>query len=201
MVEKKRYIIKRIFFKGGGNKITEINFFNELKKLRKISLEETKESENNDFLGMEESLKKEIKRGNLLLYEKIDKLETEIKSLNLENEMLKKDLFREKKEKQDFLNTIFQILDTQLSIDNIINIELLEKKQEKLKLIKKKITGILKYISLEETTKVGDKFNHIYHECVNNYSQEKEEYIIKEIVTQGYIRDGKVIKVAKVVIE
>ena len=38
----------------GGNKITEINFFNELKKLRKISLEETKESENNDFLGMEE---------------------------------------------------------------------------------------------------------------------------------------------------
>jgi len=34
---------------------------------------------------------------------------------------LKKDLFREKKEKQDFLNTIFQILDTQLSIDNIIN--------------------------------------------------------------------------------
>ena len=57
---------------------------------------------------MEESLKKEIKRGNLILYEKIDKLETEIKSLNLENEMLKKDLFREKKEKQDFLNTIFQ---------------------------------------------------------------------------------------------
>ena len=65
---------------------------------------------------MEESLKKEIKRGNLILYEKIDKLETEIKSLNLENEMLKKYLFREKKEKQDFLNTIFQILDTQLSI-------------------------------------------------------------------------------------
>ena len=122
---------------------------------------------------MEESLKKEIKRGNLLLYEKIDKLETEIKSLNLENEMLKKDLFREKKEKQDFLNTIFQILDTQLSIDNIINTELLEEKQEKLKLIKKKITGILKCISVEETTKVGDKFNHIYHECVNNYNQEK----------------------------
>lgn len=51
---------------------------------------------------MEESLKKEIKRGNLLLYEKIDKLETEIKSLNLENEMLKKDLFREKKKKTRF---------------------------------------------------------------------------------------------------
>ena len=51
---------------------------------------------------MEESLKKEIKRGNLILYEKIDKLETEIKSLNLENEMLKKDLFKEKKRKARF---------------------------------------------------------------------------------------------------
>lgn len=115
--------------------------------------------------------------------------------------MLKKDLFREKKEKQDFLKTIFQILDTQLSIDNIVNEELSDEKKDKLKLIKKKIIGILKHISLEETAKVGDKFNHIYHECVNSYNQEKEEYIIKEIVTQGYIRDGKVIRVAKVIIE
>ena len=56
--------------------------------------------------------------------------------------MLKKDLFREKKEKQDFLNTIFQILDTQLSIENILNEELSEGKKEQLKLIKKKIKGI-----------------------------------------------------------
>ena len=131
--KKKRYIIRRILFlRGGGNKITEINFFDELKKIKKISLEEVTEIENNDFSGIEESLKKEIKRGNLILYEKIDKLETEIKSLNLENEMLKKDLFREKKEKQDFLNTIFQILDTQLSIDNIIDEELSEGKKQQI---------------------------------------------------------------------
>ncbi|MHB9297361.1 nucleotide exchange factor GrpE [Fusobacterium polymorphum] len=179
----------------------EINFFDELKKFKKISLEKVTEIENSDFSGIEESLKREIKRGNLILYEKIDKLETEIKSLNLENEKLKKDLFREKKEKQDFLNTIFQILDTQLSIDNIINEELSKEKQEKFKLTKKKIKGILNYISVEETAKIGERFNHIYHECINSYNQEKEEYIIKEIVTQGYIRDGKVIRVAKVVIE
>ena len=101
--KKKRYIIRRILFlRGGGNKITEINFFDELKKFKKISLEEVTEIENNDFSGIEESLKKEIKRGNLILYEKIDKLETEIKSLNLENEMLKKDLFREKKKSRIF---------------------------------------------------------------------------------------------------
>lgn len=200
--KKKRYIIRRILFlKGGGNKITEINFFDELKKFKKISLEEATEIENSDFSGMEESLKKEIKRGNLILYEKIDKLETEIKSLNLENEMLKKDLFREKKEKQDFLNTIFQILDTQLSIENILNEELSEGKKEQLKLIKKKIKGILNYISVEETAKIGEKFNHIYHECIHSYNQEKDEYTIKEILTQGYVKDGKVIRVAKVVIE
>jgi len=181
--------------------VIEINFFDELKKFKKISLEKVTEIENSDFSGIEESLKREIKRGNLILYEKIDKLETEIKSLNLENEKLKKDLFREKKEKQDFLNTIFQILDTQLSIDNIINEELSKEKQEKFKLTKKKIKGILNYISVEETAKIGERFNHIYHECINSYNQEKEEYIIKEIVTQGYIRDGKVIRVAKVVIE
>ena len=200
--KKKRYIIRCILFlRGGGNKITEINFFDELKKFKKISLEEVTEIENNDFLGIEESLKKEIKRGNLILYEKIDKLETEIKSLNLENEMLKKDLFREKKEKQDFLNTIFQILDTQLSIDNIIDEELSEGKKQQLKLIKKKIKGILNYISVEETAKIGEKFNHIYHESINSHNQEKDEYIIREIIAQGYIRDGKVIRVAKVVIE
>ena len=200
--KKKRYIIRRILFlRGGGNKITEINFFDELKKFKKISLEEVTEIENNDFSGIEESLKKEIKRGNLILYEKIDKLETEIKSLNLENEMLKKDLFREKKEKQDFLNTIFQILDTQLSIDNIIDEELSEGKKQQLKLIKKKIKGILNYISVEETAKIGEKFKHIYHESINSHNQEKDEYIIREIIAQGYIRDGKVIRVAKVVIE
>ena len=115
--------------------------------------------------------------------------------------MLKKDLFREKKEKQDFLNTIFQILDTQLSIDNIIDEELSEGKKQQLKLIKKKIKGILNYISVEETAKIGEKYNHNYHESINSHNQEKDEYIIREIIAQGYIRDGKVIRVAKVVIE
>lgn len=178
-----------------------MDFKNELKKFTSISFD----NENNniinndekDFEKVENSLKTEIRKSNLILSQKIDSLQNEIKNLNLENDELKKDLFRTNKEIKNLTNTLFDILDVYLGINNLKN----EENKEILELMIKKVNSILKKNKIIETAHVGDVFDYNYHEILNENLIEKDKYIITNIISQGYIKDGHVIKIAKVIVE
>lgn len=146
---------------------------------------------------IETSLKTEIRKSSLILQNKLDTLKNEISNLNLENEDLKKQLFRNKRELDNAINLLFKSIDIFLPLNNLLD----ENNQEILDLMKKKLDGLLKKSNIEETAQIGNSFNYKYHEILNENLNEKENYIIKTIISQGYIRDGQIIRIAKVIVE
>ncbi|SJZ83561.1 Molecular chaperone GrpE (heat shock protein) [Cetobacterium ceti] len=154
-------------------------------------------SDSNDINQVENSLKIEIRKSSLILQNKLDNLQKEILNLNLENEELKKQIFRLNRELGKMNNLLFESIDIYMPL-NILMKESRDK--EIIQLMKKKLEGLLRKNNLEETAKIGEAFNHNYHEILNEELEKKENYIIKEIISQGYIKDGKTIRIAKVVV-
>lgn len=177
-----------------------MNFFEELKKVqfKEISLEENIESTNSDMERIESSIKTEIKKSNLILQKKFDTLEKEISNLNLENDTLKKELFKTERERKDLVEILFDILDVYFPLDNLV-----EDKDIKAmtNLMRKKVLNILRKMKIEETTKIGDSFNYVYHETLNTSLDESKVYMVKSIISQGYIKEGKILRIAKVIVE
>ncbi|MBP6282107.1 MAG: nucleotide exchange factor GrpE [Leptotrichiaceae bacterium] len=147
---------------------------------------------------IENSLKTEIRKSSLILQNKLDILQKEISNLNLENEELKKQIFRNNRELQKTTNLLFESIDIYLPLYSLFKDP---EERKVIELMKKKLDGVLRKNNLEETSKIGEKFNHNCHEILNEDLEKKESYIVKEIVSQGYIREGKVIRTAKVIVE
>lgn len=176
-----------------------MNFLEELKKIKYKELSPEENIEFNSDVGkIESSIKTEIKKSNLILQKKFDNLEKEISNLNLENDTLKKDLFKSEREKKDLKESLFEILDIYFPLNNLV-------KDNEIKitidLMKKKALNILRKMKIEETTNIGDPFNYIYHETLNTSLDENKTYIVKSIISQGYIKEGKILKIAKVIVE
>lgn len=176
-----------------------MNFLEELKKIKykELSIEENIEF-SNDVGKIESSIKTEIKKSNLILQKKFDNLEKEINNLNLENDTLKKDLFKSEREKKDLRENLFEILDIYFPLNNLVKDS---ETKITIDLMKKKALNILRKMKIEETTNVGDPFNYVYHEALNTSLDKNKIYIIKSIVSQGYIKEGRILKVAKVIVE
>ena len=68
-------------------------------------------------------------------------------------------------------------------------------------LMRKKTLNILRKMKIEETTKIGDSFNYMYHETLNTSLDESKVYMVKSIISQGYAKEGKILRVAKVIVE
>lgn len=65
--------------------------------------------------------------------------------------------------------------------------------------IRKQLEQIITEMGAEEYGKVGDKFDPMFHEAVEDLCKaEAGEKIVKEVVCTGYKLGGKVIRVAKV---
>ncbi|MBM6875341.1 nucleotide exchange factor GrpE [Fusobacterium mortiferum] len=177
-----------------------MNFFEELKKVqfKEISLEENIESNDSNIERIETSIKTEIKKSNLILQKKFDNLEKEVNNLNLENDTLKKELFKTERERKELEASLFDILDVYFPLDNLV-----EDKDIKImtNLMRKKTLNILRKMKIEETTKIGDSFNYMYHETLNTSLDESKVYMVKSIISQGYAKEGKILRVAKVIVE
>lgn len=175
-----------------------MNFLEELKKIKYKELRE-EEFESNDEVGkIESSIKTEIKKSNLILQKKFDNLEKEINNLNLENDTLKKDLFKSDREKKDLRENLFEILDIYFPLNGLVKDT---DTKIMVDLMKKKVLNLLRKMKIEETTNIGDPFNYIYHEALNTSLDESKIYLVKSIISQGYIKEGKILKIAKVIIE
>ena len=177
-----------------------MNFFEELKKVqfKEISLEENIESNDSNIERIENYIKTEIKKSNLILQKKFDNLEKEVNNLNLENDTLKKELFKTERERKELEASLFDILDVYFPLDNLV-----EDKDIKImtNLMRKKTLNILRKMKIEETTKIGDSFNYMYHETLNTSLDESKVYMVKSIISQGYAEEGKILRVAKVIVE
>lgn len=177
-----------------------MNFFEELKKVefKEISLEENIKFNDNDMERIESSIKTEIKKSNLILQKKFDNLEKEINNLNLENDTLRKELFKSGRERKDLAENLFDILDVYFPLNNLIEDKEMKTMTD---LMRKKVLNILRKMKIEETTKIGDSFNYVYHETLNTSLDASKIYIVKSIISQGYIKEGKVLRIAKVIVE
>lgn len=172
-------------------------------KLKNFSEESIKNKINEDLKSrdisqVESSIKNEIRKSSLILQNKIDSLQEEISNLNLENEELKKQLFRSNRELEKITNLLFSSIDIYIPLEVLLNES---KEREIIKLMEKKLDGLLQKNNLEKTAKIGEKFDHKYHEVLNENLEKKDVYTIKTVVSQGYIKEGKIIKTAKVTVE
>lgn len=181
-----------------------INFQEELMKFKeKVFSEEFQENEektsdSNDISKIENSLKTEIRKSSLILQSKLDNLQNEVSNLNLENEDLKKQIFRSNRELEKVTTLLFESIDVYVPLNDILK----DSEEKKIaELMKRKLDGLLRKNNLEETAKIGGRFNHNYHEILNEELEKKESYIIKNIISQGYIKDGKAVRIAKVIVE
>lgn len=207
LTKKKKTVQFRLEIKEKNEEIRRIimDFQKELLKFKeKKFLEKTKENEEigssnvTDVSQIENSLKTEIRKSSLILQSKLDNLQNEISNLNLENEDLKKQLFRNGRELEKTGNLLFETIDIYAPLNGILKGT---EDKEVVELMKRKLDGLLRKNNLEETAKIGEKFNHNYHEILNEELEEKESHIIKTIISQGYLKEGKVIRIAKVIVE
>ena len=148
-----------------------MNFLEELKKIKYKELSPEENIEFNSDVGkIESSIKTEIKKSNLILQKKFDNLEKEINNLNLENDTLKKELFKSEREKKDLKESLFEILDIYFPLNNLV-------KDTEIKitidLMKKKALNILRKMKIEETTNIGDPFNSFNLNLSSNSSSIK----------------------------
>lgn len=178
-----------------------MDFFEELSKIKfkELSDDENIIFDENDNLGkIESSIKIEIKKSNLILQKKFDNLEKEINNLNLENDSLKKQIFKSERERKDLTDNLFEVLDVYFPLENLIKNE---NDKTMIILMRKKVLNILSKMKIEPTTNIGDLFNYVYHEALNTSLSEQKIYTVKSIISQGYIKEGKVLRVAKVIVE
>ncbi len=178
-----------------------MDFFEELSKIKfkELSDDENIIFDENDDLGkIESSIKIEIKKSNLILQKKFDNLEKEINNLNLENDSLKKQIFKSERERKDLTDNLFEVLDVYFPLENLIKNE---NDKTMIILMRKKVLNILSKMKIEPTTNIGDLFNYVYHEALNTSLSEQKIYTVKSIISQGYIKEGKVLRVAKVIVE
>lgn len=160
------------------------------------------------------------------LEEKINKLEEELEKVKKQaKEYLEgwkrakadylnreREIQREREEwiKLANLNLILEILPIYENFNQAL--EYKDKNEDFLKgieQIKKQFDDLFKKLKLEKIKTVGEKFNPEFHEVVARETTEEmindkkpiaDEIIVKE-VSPGYTLDGKVIKVAKVIIK
>lgn len=178
---------------------TDMNIKEELKKFSQQFLdEEIVDSSEENFVEIEQNLKKEIKKGTLFVQSEISQLKNEIQKSNNEAEDLKKENFvlnKELKKKNQLLINILQnyfIIDTfELNEDNKLTKELIIKKEKYL----------LSKDGIEPLAEIGQEFNPKYHEVVNKDIEKKESYIIDKILEQGYRENTDILKYAKVIIK
>ena len=158
--------------------------------------------------------------------EKTESLEKEIEQLknklkeceNLKDQYLKSwqrsraDFLNYKKEEKERMEEVSKIAKIKLILKILPildNFEIAEKSlPEKLKndqnikgflLIKKQILDFLKLEGVKEIKSVGEKFNPIFHEAVEEVEdKEKESGIIIEEVQKGYKMGEKILRPAKV---
>jgi len=64
--------------------------------------------------------------------------------------------------------------------------------------VKKQLADILSKNGLKEIKSIGEKFNHEFHEAVEQAESDKEGGIIIEEVQKGYSLNGKILRPAKV---
>ena len=180
-----------------------MNLYEELKKFSYKELSEENSTANSnsgdcDLAKTENSLKLEIRKSNLMIQDKLRVLTDEIKQLNLQNDDLKKEVFRTNRELKNTKTCLFDILDVYCSLETSLTNE---EDVRIVELMQKKAENYLAKLGIEETAKLGGIFNYKYHEAANENELEKgKEYIIKQIIAQGYIQGGQIIKIAKVIV-
>lgn len=64
----------------------------------------------------------------------------------------------------------------------------------------KQFLGVLKELGVEKIAAVGEQYNPEFHEVVLTESSDKVEDTILKEVQSGYLLDGKVVRVAQVII-
>ena len=176
-----------------------MNFSEELKKYTEKNLD-GKGLENIYKVGdIEKTLKQEIRKGNLILQSKIENLQNEISNLNLENDDLKKEVFRKKRECDKQLELMINIIDA-YSIQNSLD-SVNENEKSKLELAEKKIKTLLQRENIDPIAEVEREFDPRFHVGINDVAVKKEIYTISEVVQQGYVKDGKILREAKVIIK
>lgn len=181
-------------YKGGNMDIKK-----EIKNLAEKILDEKKEIiENISLNDIEKNLKKEIKKGNLVLQNEMDSLKNEIEKSNKEAENLKKEnykLIKDLKKRNQLLINILQ----NYSVINTLSLSKDDK--DKIKLVLEKENYLLTKESIETLAKIGEVFNPKYHEVLNSTIEKKESYIIEKVIEQGYKENGEILKYAKVIVK
>lgn len=155
---------------------------------------------------IEKKLSRELKKGNLMIQGKIDKLSESLLEKETEVNDLKKSEFRLKREVEN-LNR--EILNTRVFLSEILNsysfinsfTSLNNEEAHKLSLLDKKIAKLIENIDFNKTARVSENYNLKYHEAINKITEEKEYYVIEEILEQGYVVNGEIINIAKVKIK
>lgn len=175
-----------------------MDFKKELLKFKdkNLNFDNKQTEENSSVIGKE--IRKEIKKGTMLVQAEISSLKGNIEKLNLESESLKETVFKLKKQLKNKNTLILQIL----SNNQVINhLELDNDNKEKLHLMLEKEEYILNKVGINLLVKVGMSYNPKYHEAMNRDVEEKEIYYVEKVVEQGYLEDGKILKQAKVIIK
>lgn len=173
------------------------------------------------ILGKKEEIEK-LKKENEDLKKEIEELKKQIEELTKQNKEYlsgwqrakadyinrEREIEREKSEWLEFanVNLILEILPIYEHLNQAL--EFKDKNEnfiQGLKQIKKQFDDFFKKLGVEKIKTVGEKFNPDLHEVVekqeltDNNQPPVENIIIKEI-SPGYKMNGKVIKVAKVVV-
>lgn len=166
------------------------------KKELDINLGKKQDEENDGAIGKE--IKKEIKKGTMLVQAEISSLKLNIEKLNLESESLKEEVFNLKKQLKNKNTLILEVL----SNNQVVNhLELNNESKEKIDLMLEKEEYILNKVGINLLAKEGMNYNPKYHEAMNRDVEDKGIYHIDKVVEQGYSEDGKILKQAKVIIK
>ncbi|MGL4997552.1 MAG: nucleotide exchange factor GrpE [Cetobacterium sp.] len=172
----------------------------ELKKFTKKILEEEILILKDDLQleNIEQSIKKEIKKGTMFVQNEIVDLKNQIENSNKESDELKKEVFNLKKDLNRRNNLLINIIQNYSVIKGF---SLSKEDVKKLELIENKEKYILGKENIECLAEIGKEFNPKYHEALNNNIESKVSYVIKEILEQGYRENGNILKYAKVIVE
>ena len=176
-----------------------MNIKEELRKFTEKKLDDNfLEDNENNLSGVEQNLKKEIKKGTLFVQSEISQLKTEIEKGNKEAETLKKENFILVKDLKKRNELLINILQNYFIINTF---DLNTENKEVLNLVLKKEKYLLNKDGIEYLAEVGQEFNPKYHEALNQDIGKKDSYTIEKLVEQGYKENGEILKYAKVIIK
>lgn len=165
------------------------------KKL-KMNLEKEDPTDNGVIVGKE--IKKEIKKGTMLVQADILNLKSNIEKLNLESDSLKEEVFNLKKQLKSKNALILDVLNNNQVVTHL---ELTSMSKEKVNLMLEKEEYILNKVGISLLAKEEMAYNPKYHEAMNRGIVEKDIYYIDKVLEQGYLENGKTLKQAKVIIK